>query len=42
MFEVHRLLYHSTLGLKVIKKKKKVSRSARDPALRLDIFEIWT
>ena len=26
MFEAHRLLYHSTLGLRVIKKKKRVAK----------------
>jgi len=28
VFKAHRLVYHSTLGLTVIKKKKKVTRSA--------------
>jgi len=30
VFKAHRLLYHSTLGLRVIKKKKKVPRRTTD------------
>jgi len=33
-FEAHRLLYHSTLGLSVIKKKKK-KKKIKPPRLRL-------
>ena len=31
VFKAHRLVYHSTLGVRVIKKKKKKSRGARPP-----------
>jgi len=32
VFEAHRLLYHSTLGLRVIKKKKKVRPTSHPPS----------
>jgi len=40
VFKAHRLLYHSTLGLRVIKKKKddSFSRRATLELLRIDLF----
>jgi len=32
VFKAHRLVYHSTLGLRVIKKKKKTRETGRDLA----------
>jgi len=38
VFEAHRLLYHSTLGLRVIKKKKK---KKKHPARTVHVFLAW-
>ena len=35
VFKAHRLVYHSSLGWRVIKKKKKF---VFEPSLRLDLF----
>ena len=40
IFQAHRLLYHSTLGLKVIKKKNKEKTCALDdPLQRRKVYE---
>ena len=40
VFKAHRLLYHSTLGLRVIKKKKRKVRVSLDVALPLQIHNL--
>ena len=45
VFKAHRLLYHSTLGLRVIKKKKKVRLEhcdlrSRHPYLTQSVFQV--
>ena len=35
VFKAHRLVYHSTLGLRVIKKKKKKKKTGFEPRLEM-------
>jgi len=48
VFKAHRLVYHSTLGLRVIKKKKKKKRRSTIPAIPEGVrfqgifFVVWT
>jgi len=39
VFEAHRLLYHSTLGLRVVQKKKKLTNSHHTRTLQLILEE---
>ena len=38
VFKAHRLLYHSTLGLRVIKKKKYLAGALKQPHARRDLL----